>query len=307
MSGVKNLSEIPVIPNEIKEAALDGRLVLFIGAGVSRLAGLPSWGGLADNILDGLLSKGYINHSEKEHLSTLDPKKRLSISHIIAEQNHDSLDYANHLIHDPNKIDVYRLLNNIGCMCVTTNYDKLLKQQILPSTSENSTAVRPERVYNRKDFFTAHLDVPGTILHLHGCLDDPKSMVVTTLQYLECYGSEQVTIFLKDLFKRKTVLFIGYGLEEMEILENIFRRGEIENNKERWRFALQGYFRKDSFLFNKLHDYYMKSFGVHVIGFEKDKNGFNQLTNIIDEWSDQLQVRPPSLSEDFDLIDEILS
>ena len=35
----------------IKEASKNGKLVMFIGAGVSALSGYPNWGGLIDIIL----------------------------------------------------------------------------------------------------------------------------------------------------------------------------------------------------------------------------------------------------------------
>ncbi len=37
MYRVPDLREIPVLPNELKDAGLNGELVLFTGAGVSRL------------------------------------------------------------------------------------------------------------------------------------------------------------------------------------------------------------------------------------------------------------------------------
>lgn len=39
---MKALKQIPNLPNEIIEAAKAGNLVLFIGAGISRMAGHPS-------------------------------------------------------------------------------------------------------------------------------------------------------------------------------------------------------------------------------------------------------------------------
>ena len=47
-----NLYEIPTLPDEIKDAALDNRLVLFVGAGASRLLDCPSWEGMADSVLN---------------------------------------------------------------------------------------------------------------------------------------------------------------------------------------------------------------------------------------------------------------
>ena len=51
-----------------------GRLVFFIGAGVSRDAGLPDWHGLLD-----ALHRGEISEKEKSTLSDLDPRDRATL------------------------------------------------------------------------------------------------------------------------------------------------------------------------------------------------------------------------------------
>lgn len=80
MSKVPDLREIPELPDEIIQAGLNGELVLFVGAGVSMLLELPSWGGLAREVLHTLRDKGLLNFSELEQLKTLGPKKQLSIA-----------------------------------------------------------------------------------------------------------------------------------------------------------------------------------------------------------------------------------
>ena len=63
----------------------------------------------------------------------------------------------------------------------------------------------------------------------------------------------------------------GYGLEEAEVLEHILRREEVLKTSERRRFSLQGFFRSQEPLYKKLYKYYEISFGVHLVGFERDK------------------------------------
>ena len=71
--------EIPPIPDQILEAASNGKLIVFIGAGVSRLLGYPSWQNLAERYAEYLFQKGYLSYLECEHLKRLDPRKLLSI------------------------------------------------------------------------------------------------------------------------------------------------------------------------------------------------------------------------------------
>ena len=51
-------SEIPELPQEIAKASEEGRLVLFIGAGLSCAAGLIGWGKLKDELIQALKPNG---------------------------------------------------------------------------------------------------------------------------------------------------------------------------------------------------------------------------------------------------------
>jgi len=89
-SAIKDMIEIPA---EAKDAATNGTLIFFIGAGVSRLAGLPGWYQWAQNILEQIREKGLISYAEIEQLKMLDPRKQLSIAKIVAGRNSEKLDF----------------------------------------------------------------------------------------------------------------------------------------------------------------------------------------------------------------------
>lgn len=144
------------------------------------------------------------------------------------------------------------------------------------------------------------------MIHLHGAVSKPETMVVTTKEYLEHYDHENVQHFLRELFAKKIVLFIGYGLEEAEILEHILRRGTVESTKDRRRFALQGYFRSQEPLYKNLHQYYEKSFGVHLIGFVRDHKDYAQQEAVLRDWVPQIQVKKPTLDADIARMNEVL-
>lgn len=306
MARAPDLMETPDLPEEIKEAALNGEFVLFVGAGVSRLVGLPSWRGLAWFALSDLQKTGVLNFSELEQLKTLDPKKQLSIAELIASQNSVSFDLAEHLRSSGGEEGIYRYLNNIGCACVTTNYDELLSPRFFPTDDGSTSPATVTRVIQSSEFYADHLDSPGTVVHLHGAVSQPSTMVVTTKGYLEHYDDEQVQHFLGELFEKKVVLFIGYGLEEAEVLEHILRRGGVSDSQIKRRFALQGFFRSQEPLYRNLHEYYLKSFGVHLIGFVRDHKDYGQLEAIAKTWSELIEVRPPAQAEDLAFMDEVL-
>jgi len=306
MGKTPDLREIFDPPDELVQAGLNGDLVFFVGAGASILLGLPSWSGLAAKALDDLRQNRFLNYSEIELLNGLDPKKQLSIAYSIADDNKYKLNLTNHLAGKSEGDSIYKAINDIGCSCVTTNYDELLAPRFIENKDGSTTAAPLNRVSERDKFFAKLLNEPGTVVHLHGAISKPETMIVTTKDYLEHYDHENVQEFLGELFRKKTILFLGYGLEEAEILEHLLRRGSVKPTSDRRRFALQGYFLSQNPLYENLHDYYEKSFGVHLLGFLRDHKNYECLEGIIKSWVNQIEVRKPPLASDNDFMDEVL-
>ncbi len=294
-------------PVEVVDAAADGSLILFVGAGLSMLCGLPSWEGLAKGVLLDLQNKGLLNYSEIEQLQTLDPRKQLSIAMLIAKENDREIEFVKHFKHVDRNHDsrIYEFINNIGCTCVTTNYDDLLMPRLQAAENGSSMPSSGSRFTQVSSLYSNLLDKLGNVVHLHGAAKDPHSMIMTMEDYLRHYDDEHVQEFLRYLFERKTVVFIGYGLEEAEVLEYIFRRGSIKRRQTRRRFALQGFFRSEEPLYEKLHAYYEQTFGVHLMGFLRDYQNHKAQERIIEVWKDKLNTRPPTLVEDANLLNEV--
>ena len=74
------------VPAAILEAAAAGKLIVFVGAGVSRIIGCPSWKQFALLQLRNLRENGAINYYEYESLEELDPRKLLSICQTIYQE-----------------------------------------------------------------------------------------------------------------------------------------------------------------------------------------------------------------------------
>lgn len=306
MSKVPDLRETIPPPEEVIQAGLDGNLILFVGAGVSRLLQLPTWQGLAACALDDLRKESLLNYSEIAQLQSLDPKKQLSIAKLIAEQHDRELDICKHLAGKTEGDSIYKAINDIGCSCVTTNYDELLSPRYFKTADGSETPAHTNRVAEREKFFAKLLNEPGTVVHLHGCISKPATMIVTTKDYLEHYDHDNVQEFLGEMFERKTVVFLGYGLEESEILEHILRRGRVKETGDRRRFAVQGFFRSQQPLYEKLHNYYEKSFGVHLLGFVRDHEDYSGLETTVKSWVSQIEIHEPPLVADVDFMDEVL-
>jgi len=118
------------IPQSILDAAHSGKLVVFIGAGVSRLAGGRSWAGYANSKLEYLQKKKYISFYDKERLSALEPRKILSICDLIMQEQHHRFDSEEpFIIQSKNEnCSIYKNLYRLKAIYITTNYDNFFDQ-----------------------------------------------------------------------------------------------------------------------------------------------------------------------------------
>lgn len=306
---------IPQIPPEVKLAASEGTLVMFIGAGVSKLMGCPSWDQFADGALQQLARQGHITFGDVQQLSDLPAKQRLSISIQVSDSSSEELDYET-LIQprreDPTDSKVYEYLNRIGCIYVTTNYDRFLDSKsgkVMtsdPSVKEDAVTQDNQEIICWPYQLQGHrLREPGTVIHLHGSVAEPRSMIMTTPQYLHHYENDQVQYFLKEMFHQYTVLFLGYGLDEWEVLEHILRKGGPNSHQQKKRFMLHGFYSHQRKTFSHLYDYYEKSFGVRMVHFSLDYLNYRQLEKIMGDWVGKLEVGGPLLADDLIYVLEV--
>ena len=318
------IKEIPDVQSEILKAASRGKLVVFVGAGVSRIIGCPSWKEFALLQLKELREKGAINYYEYSNLKMLDARKLLSICRkIYIEKNIPLGDMKSFLQGDGKLIEKYKVyeeLYNFNVIYVTTNYDDYLDQiaqtppknpaatsTTPPSIIPDDTAF-PQRkvIYKKEDLLISKLD-NGAVIHLHGSINDESNTIVTIVDYIKHYEYEsKPAVLLEEIFKSFTVLFIGYGLEEYEILEFIVSKSQT-GKKEIKHFMLYPVFKKEINLLTFQEKYY-KDLGVHLIPYPIDEGGYEHLAVVIQEWAKQ--IGPISIPQGFiektKMIDEVI-
>jgi hypothetical protein len=316
------IKNIPDIPSEIFDAAKRGKLVLFIGAGVSRIIGCPSWYKLATLYLKDLRKKKSISFHEYKHLESLDARKLLSICMKIYEEGKNIVpaDLNSFLKGKDKLIEEYRIyehLYNFNVIYVTTNYDDYLAKEarkthleppklIANSISEDVIRKEKQNIFSsKKEMLTVNLD-KGNVLYLHGRIQN-QDRIMTIVDYMSHYekGSEP-SVLLEEIFVNHTVLFIGYGLEEYEILEFMISKSHIVE-KELKHFMLYPIFQEEFDILRRLEKYYL-SFGVKLIPYPIDNDGYEHLSKVIENWSKQIGPvsQPKEFLEKIRLIDEVL-
>jgi hypothetical protein len=120
------LLPIPLVPETLREAAQLGTLIPFVGAGVSRLAGCPSWEQLAQDAFLGFIEQGKFSHAQLEQIRALQSRVTLSLAVGLQEELQIPIDFRK-LLHPLERKDhvkgrrLYGFLSKIGRTFVTTN------------------------------------------------------------------------------------------------------------------------------------------------------------------------------------------
>ena len=140
-----------------------------------------------------------LNYSEIEQLRVLDPRKQLSIAKLIAKENGRDTSFAKHFPLDTQTTGICESLNSIGCTCVTTNYDELIAPRFKATEDSSTIPATGARVSQVSELYSHLLDKPGNVVHLHGVVSNPDTMIVTMEEYLRHYDDERVQEFLKAL------------------------------------------------------------------------------------------------------------
>jgi len=236
-----------IAPKELKTAILDGTLIPFVGAGVSRdvkdtkgQCVFPSWRQLLEfaadrleqenKVADAAVVRGLVGLAKPNFLDAarcardglhalwyevlkehLDPRRK-----DIAQ---DSLELAR---------AVWKLAK--GLVVITTNYDNVLEwaqPEEVKSISINASA-------ELSDLLKGKLR-KRAIWHLHGHVSDLANLVLTPDGYEKLYPSgPQVSErhaaalqSLRHLLVARTFLFIGFSLEDERFLAEVSRVDEI--------------------------------------------------------------------------------
>jgi hypothetical protein len=305
------IDPIPPLPAGLKEAAMRGTLIPFIGAGASRLAGCPDWIGFADGALRYFVDQGKFTHGQLAQLSQQNPRVKLTIARALQRKHNlpikfDAILYPDGRNTNPKGRRLYEALSKLGKTFVTTNYDDWLDTTIgappltvsaVGGTGTPAISQKPTVIYKVEDLTPDNLERPNTVFHLHGSLLDPRGMILTTPDYVRHYandrradnpdGENRVLTFLEFLFSAKNVLFIGYGLAELEILEYVIGKARLSaelGKTEIRHFILQGFFSHEEELARGLSDYYAEC-GIELLPFLRDQRDWEQLVDVLEEYA----------------------
>ena len=215
------------IPNDLVKQISNHKCVLFIGAGVSRAAGLPGWHDLLLNMLK------YCENSNIKVTDLSDILKKIdeglypeAAERIISCMNkEDPIEFHNFIKNEINKKDVKPTLIHETIMklpievILTTNYDKLIERAYYDHNGFDpvSFSLFDEYKLVQKNIRTAK----GFVLHVHGSIDVPDKIIIRNSDYKKLMRCRGCNTIYQQLISSNTFLFIGFGLDDLNFLHQM--------------------------------------------------------------------------------------
>lgn len=203
------------ISEELMVALSKNNCVVFVGAGLSVGANLPSWSGLLYLLLDHL-KKTSDDKSIANEIEKLINKNKLLLA-AKELKRHLGSDFGKHMRQIFQAPDIqpqatHELITQLPFhAALTTNYDNLL----------NLAYKGTKPVYTHRQFSELGWAIGQDdfyILKLHGSIDDIETIILTTSDYKELTFSNQAyKDFVKALFITKTILFLGFSLNDTDL------------------------------------------------------------------------------------------
>jgi hypothetical protein len=211
------------IPKHLLEAVQEETCILYAGAGFSLEATLPdasklpTGSGLGYCLAKELYDDGYIPD---------EPKANQPFDLAALAEDYETAFGRQRLIQLLHKIfgadglepgEAHHLAINHFPTIITTNYDSLFERAAYSQSREPIVIRRNEQIS-----FSGVGNRP-TVIKLHGDLQDPQRIVITTEDYRREPIPDGLREKLSTILSDKTVLFIGYGLADSDFQEIYFQ------------------------------------------------------------------------------------
>lgn len=237
--------------NVFSQKCKNNTAALFLGAGISINAGLPSWKQLFEPLASKLKididNTNYQNYDIAQFYANT-----FGLNSLYREINSS----INSLFESSETLDH---LCNIQCNSYwTTNFDKVLEKNL-----ENKGKII-NVISKESDLVTCDLNRRTNIFKMNGDISDLQSAIITRDDLEKYYDNHA---FLVSCFKRelitRTFLFIGYSFTDTLVLQCVSELSRAFNNKQPHHYTILK--RSKSSEFNKFVEDLEKRYQIDVV------------------------------------------
>lgn len=255
--------------------------IVFVGSGISRWSGLPSWGGLIEELANYIETQGQSAEIVRKELKAKDLLQAASygVDLLTKPQFAEFMRLACR-VDTSMPHEIHKEIISLGSSCfITTNYDQLLEQ----SFSRWQPEKRLRIVSNNQLIETANIIQAKSsqfIFKPHGDINDSESLILSREHYRKLTGEKfHVLKALETLLASRPVIFLGFGLRDLDflyikdLLANIYKGGTMDH------YAIMADISEQEIT------YWRKNFGIHILSYSTSENesGHQPLLDILQE------------------------
>jgi len=264
---------------EIAYAAASNRLCLFTGTGFSKAVSnnkAPGWQGLLDSLCDLLADRDKLRDilfpaGGKSPLSLEEAAQVISIELLKNGKSihQEVASIIKGLTLEGDNSDISDFLSKHEFSAITTNYDKLL--ETLCGVAE-CHSLSPGLPIPR-----SHARV--SVYHVHGSVDSPENMVVTSDDYFRFLNAESYfSRKLSTVLHENTVVILGYSLGDTNLKAIISDYKGFSNN---YVVGSNIFFVSKDHIDHHIKDYYSHCYGIRVLDSIEIHEFFEELNEQI--------------------------
>lgn len=276
----------------LRKAQENNQLVIFVGAGVSKNSGIPTWSGLIRKFAEKIqynekctkctnrTSKCPSDDCNDRFTFTQDEMLRIPeylFQQDISEKNSEYFSLIKNTLRceatsNPIDDEVFRILPH---HVITTNFDPLLENSQVLNADLYSVVIQDKDLISKAS--------ERYLIKMHGDLEAPETIVLKESDYLNYEQKHPlISTFIRALLVNHTFMFLGYSLSDYNlnlIIEWINYFGKL-NDADRLNSFLITVSKPSDFEILRL-----ESKKIHVIDLSNlpdDIKKANSNTNILD-------------------------
>lgn len=272
--------------DDYSQHAINGEASLFLGAGMSRNSGFPSW-------------KEILEPCAKDLDLSLENETDLyAIAQFYANKVTDST-LRRRISEKINTIarsnDILESLLDVGFNSIwTVNYDKLIEQGLTNRGIPNNVIINDRSLSNINKYDKVN------IYKLNGDISVPEEMIVTKDDYEKYRKKHQLFLtFLKKEFVANTFLFVGYSFTDDLVLSTLNDINEYLGKTVSNHYALMMVNEKTDARFEYFADDLKKRYGITCIFVTID-----QFPLIVNKINERIREKKVFISGAYDTVNE---
>lgn len=264
---------------KIREILDKSDTIIFVGSGISRWSGLPSWYGLVEELANFIDSEGLSSDIVRKELKTNDLLQAASYgTDLLTKPQFREFIRRACRTENATPHDIHKEIISLGPSCfITTNYDQLLERSFSKwNPDKNIKAITNNQLTEIANIIQAKSS--QFIFKPHGDVNDSDNIILSREDYRKLNGEKPYVLrALETLLASRPVVFLGFGLRDLDflyikdVLANIYKGGLIDH------YALMADISEQE------RTYWRKNFGIHILSYSttEESVGHQALMNIV--------------------------